>query len=69
MSALPATVPQRLPLFRYVKAKRWPAPSKAKSACTTPPPFLQKHSDVTIVCNRAAAADQRNNPTIEKPHA
>ena len=26
-------------------------------------------TDVSIVCDRAAAADLRNIPTIEKPHA
>jgi hypothetical protein len=56
MSAFPATVPQRVRLF-------------PRASPHNPASFLQEHPDVTVVCDRAAAADLRNIPTIEKPHA
>jgi hypothetical protein len=70
MSALPATVPQRVRLFRNARAKALASALEGQVSLHNPASFLQKHPDVTIVCDRAAADDQRNNiPTIEKPHA
>jgi hypothetical protein len=115
MSALPATAPQRVRLFRSARAAErlvakashirivelapptlaanangFPqgrhhghrddlgGAAKAKALASAPEgevspynpaSFLQEQPDVTIVCDRAVAADLRNIPTIEKPHA
>ena len=61
MNALPATVPQRVRLFHRASA--------LEVSPHNPASFPQEHHDVTVVCDRAAASDLRNIPTIEKSYA
>lgn len=51
------------------KAKALASALEGEISPHNPASFLQEYPDVTIVCDRAAAANLRNIPRIEKPHA